>query len=239
MTNSPEGEEVVVLTNPIWPPWTVMVALGTTAPLTSFTDPKIVPEVTCASRHVLLTQIAKEMRERERVILRMARMTDLDRESWSRQLDRVGGHSNYIPSVQWLSTFGFQDYGTSSSLALVIDTKKGNPSCDFAPSRFAVTSVRCNSSPERQARPMKNTLHAGFQVRIEPREPASIKPDSKMNPRSELSAVQALTGGSPKPAGGVVDASRFCPNCSSQLVDQQCKLKCPNCGYYLSCSDFY
>ena len=35
------------------------------------------------------------------------------------------------------------------------------------------------------------------------------------------------------------DASRFCPNCSTQLVDQQCKLKCPQCGYYLSCSDFY
>ena len=35
------------------------------------------------------------------------------------------------------------------------------------------------------------------------------------------------------------DAFRFCPNCSTQLVDQQCKLKCPQCGYYLSCSDFY
>ena len=32
----------------------------------------------------------------------------------------------------------------------------------------------------------------------------------------------------------VPDASRFCPNCSTQLVDQQCKLKCPQCGYYLS-----
>ncbi len=37
----------------------------------------------------------------------------------------------------------------------------------------------------------------------------------------------------------VPDASRFCPNCSTQLVEQQCKLKCPQCGYYLSCSDFY
>ena len=35
------------------------------------------------------------------------------------------------------------------------------------------------------------------------------------------------------------DLLRFCPNCSSELVDHRCKLNCPGCGYYLSCSDFY
>ncbi len=37
------------------------------------------------------------------------------------------------------------------------------------------------------------------------------------------------------------EPSRVCPNCGAALFEQKCKLLCPNrdCGYYLSCSDFY
>ncbi len=54
-----------------------------------------------------------------------------------------------------------------------------------------------------------------------------------------LNQRQPVTGTEPTQALPPADASRFCPNCSTQLVDHRCKLKCPQCGFYLSCSDFY
>ncbi len=35
------------------------------------------------------------------------------------------------------------------------------------------------------------------------------------------------------------EVMQVCPNCSTQLRDKSCKLMCPLCGFFLSCSDFY
>lgn len=34
-------------------------------------------------------------------------------------------------------------------------------------------------------------------------------------------------------------AMNYCPRCSAHLASRSCKLICPTCGYYMSCSDFY
>ena len=36
----------------------------------------------------------------------------------------------------------------------------------------------------------------------------------------------------------VVNVAGYCPACSRKLEPRRCKLLCPVCGYFMSCSDF-
>lgn len=42
----------------------------------------------------------------------------------------------------------------------------------------------------------------------------------------------------PKPLDAVEALMRTCPNCGRRMDDRKCKLVC-ECGFFLSCADFY
>src|SRR5947209_12794849 len=67
-----------------------------------------------------------------------------------------------------------------------------------------------------------------------PPDPCTIAKRKEAAPiKRELNRATGLVQNS------VRDSSRYCPTCSTQLREHRCKISCPQCGFYLSCSDFY
>jgi hypothetical protein len=55
--------------------------------------------------------------------------------------------------------------------------------------------------------------------------------------RSPATFEKAAAAGASRPEPEL--AMSYCPRCSARLAARSCKLICPGCGYYMSCSDFY
>lgn len=43
----------------------------------------------------------------------------------------------------------------------------------------------------------------------------------------------------PTPATDQDEPMLYCPVCSTRLNQRKCKLFCEQCGYYMSCADYY
>ncbi len=42
----------------------------------------------------------------------------------------------------------------------------------------------------------------------------------------------------PRPLPVIELPGEYCPRCSAKLLSHRCKLLCPRCGYFMSCSEF-
>jgi len=75
-------------------------------------------------------------------------------------------------------------------------------------------------------------IHANLSGML-PHLPQALNPD--FAPENSSSGIAcALLDGQP-----VDHHCQFCPTCSNRLTGHHCKLVCTNCGYYLSCADYY
>jgi hypothetical protein len=54
-----------------------------------------------------------------------------------------------------------------------------------------------------------------------------------------VDAKPAALKTNPKPADDEREPMLYCPVCSRRLAERKCKLFCEQCGYYMSCADYY
>jgi len=67
-----------------------------------------------------------------------------------------------------------------------------------------------------------------------PQRPRALDPDFAVD-----TSDGEADGPNTQPAQPVEHACQICPNCGHRLTGHHCKLVCTQCGYYLSCADYY
>jgi len=75
-----------------------------------------------------------------------------------------------------------------------------------------------------------------------PHLPRALNPGFQLDSAAEISQSGAVCLAGPDSPAAIPPIDhhcQVCPNCSDQLTGHHCKLICTNCGYYLSCADYY
>jgi len=58
-------------------------------------------------------------------------------------------------------------------------------------------------------------------------------------PEQKTEAALMETGARSVPSENLLGEHwRWCPQCGHELINEKCKLRCPRCHYFMSCSDF-
>ncbi len=63
---------------------------------------------------------------------------------------------------------------------------------------------------------------------------ADVDPDREVSAKVENSEPETVA-----PPRKEDEPMLYCPVCSKRLSERQCKLFCEQCGYYMSCADYY
>ncbi|HUX46182.1 MAG TPA: hypothetical protein VMV57_15660 [Terracidiphilus sp.] len=69
-----------------------------------------------------------------------------------------------------------------------------------------------------------------------PQRPLALDPDFAPEMAPDFPQRGASCAGAEAP---VDHHCQICPTCSHRLTGHHCKLVCTQCGYYLSCADYY
>jgi hypothetical protein len=61
-----------------------------------------------------------------------------------------------------------------------------------------------------------------------------------MKSPEKFSSTATTTDACPAPSAKSISGEhwRFCLQCGHELINEKCKLRCPRCHYFMSCSDF-
>jgi hypothetical protein len=63
----------------------------------------------------------------------------------------------------------------------------------------------------------------------------SNKNKPALEPAADACPLEANTDSSENASG---EHWRYCLRCGHELINEKCKLRCPRCHYFMSCSDF-
>ena len=75
-----------------------------------------------------------------------------------------------------------------------------------------------------------------------PQLPRALNPGFQPDSAAEISQSGAVCTAGVESAAAVPQIDhhcQVCPTCSHRLTGHHCKLVCTNCGYYMSCADYY